>query len=214
MGVVLTTTLIYWVAMKLGLGVGSVSGQGLWLLSEVHVNYWFLFKYPELSSQCSFSSFHPSVWSAKLQIWGRLCQQHALQSCQNAQHGFKWGPSEHCVFLTGWGLSDRNQFLVCLWLPRGRVLWKGGGSSSSSEETSGALGWCGSQLLTFVTDGPCHFLSCSPRVGGGVPSGKPCSALLRVSRPQGSATVRGGGLPGGWGRSAPWCGVASLSVLR
>lgn len=47
----------------------------------------------------------------------------------------------------------------------------------------GALGWCGSQLLTLVTDGPLSLPVMQPKWRGGVPSGKPCSALLRGSRP-------------------------------
>lgn len=76
--------------------------------------------------------------------------------------------------------------------------------------------------MTLVTDGPPLSLPVmQPKWGGGVPSVKPCSTLLRVSCPQDSATVRTG--DSGWmrpERPMVWCcffvhaQVSSLQLSR
>lgn len=72
-------------------------------------------------------------------------------------------PGNMVSFLQAGIVSQAPNFLCPFECPKLGYSEEAAAAEEAGEETTGALGWCGSQLLTLVTDRPCHFLSCSPR---------------------------------------------------
>lgn len=74
-------------------------------------------------------------------------------------------PGNMVSFLQAGIVSQEPNFLRPFECPKLGCSEEAAAAEAAGEETAKALGWCGSQLLTLVTDRPCHFLSCSPSRG-------------------------------------------------
>ena len=89
--------------------------------------------------------FHPNVWVYKAWYPG---SEH-FRAARMPSMALGGDPVSIVCFSQAGDCQPETEFLVCLWMPEGRVLWK---SSNSSRQGNcrrwGALGWCGSQLLT------------------------------------------------------------------
>lgn len=109
---------------------------------------------------CLATSSH--VWVCK----APYVRHHIPLSCWDTQHRVRRGPyATRALFASPrLGIGRRNCNSCVFWYQKAECSKR---AALAGKETAGGGEpcWRGSQLLTLTTDGPCHFLSCSPSGG-------------------------------------------------
>lgn len=172
MGVVLTTTLIYWVLWSwdsvwaLYLGRASDSGVKFRWTTDSSLNT------PRSPPSVPSLRFTPVFGLQSSRFEAGCPGIMPFRTAKMPSMALSGDPVSTVYFLQAGDCQTENEFLVCFWMPKGRVLWKGGSSRQRNCQSSGLVWFSAPDICNWW---PLSLPVMQPKLGGGVPSGKPCS---------------------------------------